>query len=78
MALKPNSNHVPISAKDYHKQKELGIEPTRHHLQIPAPTRAYYNPKAINDHTLIFESRFESGNLQLAHKVSDFEYNLIL
>jgi hypothetical protein len=26
----------------------------------------------------VFESRFESGNLQLAHKVSDNEYDLIL
>jgi hypothetical protein len=27
---------------------------------------------------LVFESRFESGNLQLANKVSDNEYDLIL
>ena len=29
------------------------------------------------DKTLLFESRFESGNLYLAQKVSDVEYNLL-
>ena len=31
-----------------------------------------------NDRTLIFESRFESGNLALASKVSDRYYQLVL
>jgi len=31
-----------------------------------------------NDKTLLFESRFESGNLYLAQKVSDHEYNLLM
>ena len=30
------------------------------------------------DKTLMFESRFESGNLYLAQKVSDQEYNLLM
>ena len=30
------------------------------------------------DKTLIFESKFESGNLYLAQKVSDVEYNLLM
>lgn len=30
------------------------------------------------DKTLLFESRFESGNLYLAQKVSDNEYNLMM
>lgn len=30
------------------------------------------------DKTLLFESRFESGNLYLAQKVSDSEYNLLM
>ncbi|XP_078089266.1 cytosolic carboxypeptidase 3-like [Mustelus asterias] len=30
------------------------------------------------DNTLIFEARFESGNLQKVFKVGDYEYNLIL
>lgn len=36
-----------------------------------------YKPKDDNDTTLIFESRFESGNLLYASKVKDDEYNLI-
>lgn len=45
---------------------------------ISFPNCDYYKPKDQNDKTLVFESRFESGNLQLAHKVSDNEYDLIL
>ena len=40
--------------------------------------KPYYVKQDPSDCTLIFESRFESGNLQLAHKVCDTEYNLIL
>jgi len=35
-------------------------------------------PTDENDKTLMFESRFESGNLYLAQKVSDSEYNLLM
>lgn len=38
----------------------------------------YYQPKSKADSTLVFESRFESGNLQLAHKQSESEYDLVL
>ena len=31
-----------------------------------------------SDKTLLFESRFESGNLYLAQKVNEFEYNLLM
>lgn len=37
----------------------------------------FYKPKE-NENTLVFESRFESGNLNLAVKVSDCEYNLLM
>ena len=51
--------------------------------------RNYYNPLLYNEldnyyklepleKTLLFESRFESGNLAMASKVSDNEYNLLL
>lgn len=30
------------------------------------------------DKTLLFESKFESGNLYLSQKVSDSEYNLLM
>jgi hypothetical protein len=31
----------------------------------------YYTPNDENDVTLVFESRFESGNLGMAYKLSD-------
>jgi hypothetical protein len=37
-----------------------------------------YTPVDENDRTLMFESRFESGNLYLAQKVADTEYNLLM
>lgn len=38
----------------------------------------FYNPTQEEDDTLVFESRFECGNLWMATKVVDNEYNLIL
>jgi hypothetical protein len=38
----------------------------------------YYQATFVNDHTLEFESRFESGNLRRAIQVYEFEYDLIL
>lgn len=38
----------------------------------------YYIPNTQEDKTLVFESRFESGNLAMAYKLSDVEYNLVL
>lgn len=38
----------------------------------------FYKPKGPDDKTLIFESRFESGNLLAAIKISDVEYDLVL
>lgn len=38
----------------------------------------YYKLKGANDNTLVFESRFESGNLRRAVKISDTEYDLHL
>ena len=45
---------------------------------VSFPSCDYYTPINQNDKTLVFESRFESGNLQLARKVSDNEYDLVL
>ena len=44
----------------------------------PSLPEPYYIPTDKNDKTLVFESRFECGNLQLVHKQSDSEYNLVL
>lgn len=38
----------------------------------------FYIPKDENDKTIVFESRFESGNLAAAVKVSDVDYHLLL
>ena len=38
----------------------------------------FYSPTSKDDYTLIFESRFESGNLRRAIQVYEFEYDLIL
>ena len=38
----------------------------------------FYQRKNPEDNTLIFESRFESGNLAAATKVNDTEYHLLL
>lgn len=38
----------------------------------------YYTSKKESDHTLVFESRFESGNLNYAIKLSNNEYMLTM
>ena len=40
--------------------------------------KPYYKIKDTSDNTLVFESRFESGNLRKAVKVNEFEYDLYL
>jgi len=40
--------------------------------------KTYHQKENEEDKTLIFESRFESGNLRRAVKVGENEYNLIL
>lgn len=42
------------------------------------PPLPYYYPDGDTDMTLVFESRFESGNLLTAAKVSDTEYDMFL
>ena len=46
--------------------------------RIQGPPQTYYKLKDADDRTLQFESRFESGNLLAAIKISDNEYDLIL
>lgn len=40
--------------------------------------KQFYIPNSEEDLTLVFESRFESGNLWMAFKVSEQEYDLVL
>lgn len=46
--------------------------------QSKPKVKPYYTPENNTDKTLVFESRFESGNLNLGIKLSDDEYNLML
>ncbi|GIL75186.1 hypothetical protein Vretimale_7859 [Volvox reticuliferus] len=39
---------------------------------------AWYTPRGTSDDTLVFESRYESGNLRRAVQVYPYEYDLIL
>ena len=64
-----------------------GEKPKHGENKGPRLNRYYENLKpyyklstqpGVDDKTLIFESRFESGNLYLAQKVSDMEYNLLM
>lgn len=40
--------------------------------------KQYYTPTGPEDKTLVFESRFECGNLNMALKMNENEYNLLL
>ncbi len=42
------------------------------------PSKDFYTIEDKNDNTLIFESRFESGNLQAAYKMNENLYNLVI
>lgn len=55
-----------------------GGEDKNAHLIDMNSVTPYYKLTSPSDPTLIFESRFESGNLFSALKVSDEEYNLLL
>lgn len=50
----------------------------RDNTSRPALDSQIYKLKDADDKTLLFESRFESGNLYLAQKVSEAEYNLLM
>ncbi len=42
------------------------------------PVEPYYKPKSNDDDTLIFESRFECGNLDMAIKADGNCYKLVM
>lgn len=67
-----NSNLLDLR-KMIKSQESSRPEPGKFDKEI----KQFYKP-ILNDNTLIFESRFESGNLAMAIKNSDEEYNLIL
>lgn len=52
-----------LSYKDYQLSKEEGGGYMKLYSMEPPPNRSYYIPKSFSDSTLVFESRFECGNL---------------
>jgi hypothetical protein len=48
------------------------------HQDAPPAPLPYYYLTGVNDLTLQFESRFESGNLLAVIKISDNEYDMFL
>jgi hypothetical protein len=59
-------NENPALTKD--------LNPKNYNIDI----MPYYLPQSETDTTLVFESRFESGNLRRAIQLFDYEYQLIL
>jgi len=60
-----------------HQNKDL-IYSSRNNNNSNKNLFQVYNLKDENDTTLLFESRFESGNLLAASKISENEYQLLL
>ena len=56
----------------------IGSFPTKATSKAIGKVKPFYSPDSDDDRTLVFESRFESGNLNLALKLNDNEYNLLL
>ena len=66
-SLDGESNVYVISPRSPHLRKKTIVKDAQ-----------IYKLKDENDKTLMFESRFESGNLYLVQKVSEIEYNLLM
>lgn len=56
----------------------IGSFPTKVTSKTLAKVKPFYKPENKDDRTLVFESRFECGNLSMALKLNDNEYNLLL
>ena len=69
-------HNIDSDSKDFNKLKTCKPGGMKKKAELP-PT-PYYNPLNKDDKTLVFESRFETGNLLAAMKVSDNEYDLVL
>jgi hypothetical protein len=63
---------------NWHKQKVKHANPEGATSGYYTKLQPYYKPQDEHDETLVFESRFECGNLDEAYQVDDFEYNLYL
>ena len=67
-------HNVDGESKDFQKMKTSKPKMSKSCI----PPSPYYFPTGEDDKTLIFESRFETGNLLASMKVSDKEYDLVL
>ncbi len=66
---------VPERGQGNNNQEKKGPRLNRYYENLPP----YYKLKnQTDDQTLMFESRFESGNLRRAVKITDTEYDLYL
>lgn len=63
---------------DLGQQKFLEKVPTYCRMHYYRNLNPYYRVRDPSDETLVFESRFESGNLRRVLKVNDYEYDLYL
>ena len=70
-------HNIDSESKDFNKLKTCKPNFNQKKKGEMPPT-PYYIPEGPSDQTLVFESRFETGNLLSAMKVSDNEYDLVL
>ena len=68
-------HNIDSDTKDFNKLKTT--KPSKINKSC-LPPASYYFPESNQDRTLIFESRFETGNLLAAMKISNGEYDLVL
>jgi hypothetical protein len=79
--LPPDEN--PVDHRKYYPYGPSG-QSSAFNQKVPKLNRyytklkTYYQKDNDEDTTLIFESRFESGNLKRANRIGENEYNLIL
>ena len=69
-------HNIESESKDFDKLKTSN--PGKKLNKTSLPPAPYYFLQGPEDKTLIFESRFETGNLLVAMKISEYEYDLIL
>lgn len=68
-------HNIESETKDFNKLK---TKSGKMESKAVLPATPYYTPAGSDDKTLVFESRFETGNLLASLKVSDKEYDLVL
>ncbi len=67
-------NRVVYDEKGEFPPQTHGVDPKLHDIDV----LPQYIPTSEKDTTLVFEARYESGNLQRAIQLMEFEYQLIL